>query len=126
MPEVTRIVCGFRLTQNAGKHAFELAWIKKQAFAGRAEIKLGIFDNDCLEMASAAARTLAATRAKIQLVHGVECFGDTVRVFAGSQQAVQRLAVNPGTGAGRAMVYRHFVVSGAIEAAITFRTFHLA
>jgi hypothetical protein len=126
MPEVTRIVCGFLLTQNAGKHALEFAWIKKQAFAGRAEIELGIFDNHCLEMAPAAARTLAATRTKIKKMNGVERFGDTVCVFAGSQQAVQGLPMYPGTGAGRAMVYRHFAVSGAIEAAVTFRAIHFA
>jgi len=96
MPEATRIGCGFPLTQNAREHAIELAWIKKQAFAGRAEIKLGTFDNHCLEMASAAARTLAATLVKIQIVNGIERFGDAVRVFACGQQAVQRLTANPG------------------------------
>ena len=126
MPEVTRIGCGFPLTQNTGEHAFELARIKKQAFAVRTEIKLGIFDNHCLEMASAAARTLAATRAKIQMVNGIERLGDAVGIFAGCQQAVQGLTMYPGTGAGRTMVYRHFVVSGAIEAAITFRAIHFA
>jgi len=96
MPETTRIGCGFLLAQNAREHPIELAWIEKQALAGRAKIELGIFDNHCLEMASAAARTLAATLTKIQIMNGIERFGDAVRVFACSQQAVQRPTANPG------------------------------
>ena len=90
MPEAALDICLFVLTliEYSREHAFELARIKKQAFAGRAEIELGSIDNYCLEMASIAARALAVAFAKFQIDNGIEHFLDTGRIFARSQQAV--------------------------------------
>jgi hypothetical protein len=84
MPEAALNSCLFllNLIQYAREHAFELARIKKQAFAGRAEIELGSIDNHCLEMASTTAWTLAAAFAKFQINNGIEHFLDTGPIFA--------------------------------------------
>ena len=90
MPEAALNIFLFSLTliQYAREYPFELARIKKQAFAGRAEIELGTIDNHCFEMASPAARTLAAALVKFQVDNGVEHFFDIGPIFTCSQQAV--------------------------------------
>ena len=91
MPEAASTVCAFSQAQieYAREHAIEFAGIKKQAFAGGAEIKLGSFDNHSLELAPAAAWALAATFAKLQIENGIEYLVYFSRIFASSYQVVQ-------------------------------------
>jgi hypothetical protein len=90
MPEATRTICSLSqvLIQYAWEHAIELTRIKKQTFAGRTEVELGSFNNHCLEMASNAARALAAAFAKFQVENGIEYLVDFGRIFASRYQTV--------------------------------------
>jgi hypothetical protein len=90
MPEATRVTCSISqiLIQYAREHAIEFTWIKKQTFAGRAEIKFSSFNNHCLEMAPYTTRTLTAAFAKFQIENGIEYFVDFGRILASCYQAV--------------------------------------
>ena len=90
MPEAARAIwaCSRILIQYAREHAVELTWIKKQTFAGRAEIKFSSFNNHCLEMASCTTRALAAAFSKFQIENGIEYLVDFGRIFAARYQVV--------------------------------------
>ena len=86
MPEAARTFFSLPLTliQYVRKHAVELAGIKKQTFAGGTEIKLSLFDDHYLEMASATAWTFAAAFAKFEVEYGVECCFNIGCIFVSS------------------------------------------
>ena len=90
MPETTRVTCSISqvLIQYAREHAIEFTRIKKQTFAGRAEIKFSSFNNHCLKMASCTTRAHAATFSKFQIENGIEYLVDFSRIFAARYQMV--------------------------------------
>ena len=90
MPEAARAICACSriLIQYAREYAVELTRIKKQTFAGRAEIKFSSFNNHCLEMAPYTTRTLTAAFAKFQIEDGIEYLVDFRRILASCYQAI--------------------------------------